>query len=57
MRWRLLFRIFGGGDGQNKKIHWVKWDSLCRSKRDGGMGFRDLLLISYAWETSLAHYP
>jgi hypothetical protein len=26
-----------------RKIHWQKWSKLCRSKVDGGMGFRDLL--------------
>ncbi|KAL6511845.1 hypothetical protein OROGR_021442 [Orobanche gracilis] len=33
---------FWWGDGRKNKIHWVKWDTLCESKRDGGMGFRDL---------------
>ena len=38
----------GGGDGQKDKIHWVKWDTLCESKRDGGMGFRDLSSFNLA---------
>lgn len=37
-----LISQFWWGDGKTRKIHWVKWDSLCESKRDGGMGFRDL---------------
>lgn len=33
---------FWWGEGRERKIHWVNWDILCESKRDGGMGFRDL---------------
>lgn len=33
---------FWWGEGQGKKIHWVNWDTLCESKREGGMSFRDL---------------
>lgn len=33
---------FWWGDGRHKRIHWMNWHTLCNSKRDGGMGFRDL---------------
>lgn len=48
MSLRLLWQGFGGGEGHDRKIHWVKWDVLCDSKRDGGMGFRDLSSFNQA---------
>lgn len=39
---------FWWGEGPNRKIHLVNWDSLCESKRDGGMGFRDLSAFNLA---------
>ena len=37
MIWKFLW-----GNGETKKIHWIKWSSLCSSKSIGGMWFRDL---------------
>ena len=33
---------FWRGQGDSKKIHWMKWSSLCSSKSIDGMGFRDI---------------
>ncbi|XP_030939831.1 uncharacterized protein LOC115964710 [Quercus lobata] len=33
---------FWWGSGKGKKIHWVKWSTLCSSKSIGGMGFHDI---------------
>ena len=36
-----MIRKFWWGQEEKKKIHWVKWSSLCSSKSVGGMAFRD----------------
>ena len=33
---------FWWGQGENRKIHWINWSTLCESKSVGGMGFRDV---------------
>ena len=30
------------------KMHWTKWDNLCVSKRNGGLGFRELQSFNLA---------
>ena len=31
-----------------RKIHWVRWEELCKPKSEGGMGFKDLALFNDA---------
>lgn len=35
-------RFWWGKNGDQRRIHWVKWTTLCQSKDEGGMGFKDL---------------
>ena len=43
-----MIQKFWWGSGDARKIHWVKWSSLCSSKSIGGMGFRDLQKFNQA---------
>ena len=35
-------KCWWGQVGDEQEIHWQRWEKLTRSKKDGGMGFRDL---------------
>lgn len=34
--------LWGGKDMENK-VAWVRWEEMCKSKKEGGLGFRNLL--------------
>ena len=38
----LIRKFFWGQKGEQRKIHWKKWEVLCKPKSEGGMGFKDL---------------
>ena len=38
----MICKFWWGYSGDSRKIHWVKWDRLCDSKKDGGMDFKEI---------------
>ena len=45
----MQIRKFWWGDrGGQRKIHWNSWEILCKSKSEGGMGFKDLVRFNEA---------
>jgi hypothetical protein len=57
--WKKIVRIqrefLWGGVGGGKKISWVKWESVCQKKGNGGLGVKDIrvmnasLLAKWRW--------
>ncbi|KAK9998718.1 hypothetical protein SO802_018321 [Lithocarpus litseifolius] len=44
----MIQKFWWGCTENSRKIHWVRWETLCSSKSVGGMGFRDLRLFNDA---------
>ncbi|KEH37317.1 transmembrane protein, putative [Medicago truncatula] len=48
--WKRIVRIqrefLWGGVGGGNKISWVKWETVCQSKRNGGLGVKDIRLMN-----------
>ena len=44
----LIKKFFWGQRGDSRKIHWIKWEDLCKPKAQGGMEFKDLLKFNDA---------
>jgi hypothetical protein len=38
----------GADPKKQKRIHWVKWDKICKPKENGGLEIRDLRIFNIA---------
>lgn len=41
-------KFWWGQMGNQREIHWVSWEELCKPKIEGGIGFKDLALFNDA---------
>ena len=41
-------KFWWGERGSQRKIHWKSWEVLCKPKKEGGMGFKDLVRFNEA---------
>lgn len=44
----IICRYFWSQQETENKMHWLSWDLLCRRKKKGGLGYRDLHLFNLA---------
>ena len=42
----MIRRFWGAQRGNSRKIQWLKWKEMTKSKLVGGMGFRDLSMFN-----------
>ena len=58
----LIRKLCWGQKGEQRKIHWKKWEILCKPKWEGGMRFKDLakfneaILARKVWRLLNDHY-
>ena len=46
-------QIFWGQRGKNRKVHWVKWQDLCKPKAQGGMVLKiSPFLTMHFWQNT-----
>lgn len=51
-----FIKFYWGGSQQIKKIHWLKWNTLCQRKYEGGLGIRQTGLFNQCFLAKQAWY-
>ncbi|KAJ1408102.1 Reverse transcriptase zinc-binding domain [Sesbania bispinosa] len=51
---RLCRDFIWGSNADKKRVHLVSWDSICKPKSHGGLGFRSLKILNEAYTLKLA---
>ena len=44
----MICRCWWSQQDNENKVHWLSWDTMCRRKEEGRLGFRDLHLFNLA---------
>ena len=47
----LMAQFWWGDKDDKKSLHWFSWEKMCKSKQDGGMGFKDMHFFNLALHT------
>lgn len=45
---RVICDFWWGSNTDSKRTHWIKWEKLCKAKKNGGLGFRNLRAFNIA---------
>ena len=45
---QLVAQFWWGSEAGKRRIHWMKWQTLCKPKSEGGLGFKDLYAFNLA---------
>lgn len=44
----IVQKFWWGYNGDTRKVHWVKWERLCKAKEVGAMGFKEIENFNHA---------
>ncbi|CAJ2657203.1 unnamed protein product [Trifolium pratense] len=45
---KMICNFWRGSTTDSRKIHWINWQKICRQKKTGGLGFRELRAFNEA---------